>query len=77
MIRATVVSPARLGGANFEDSLGINRAGENGIARLLLDGNGFTGDGGLIHRGISVDDFAIERRLLTRLDEENFAGLHL
>ena len=66
-----------LGGANFENSLGIDRSGENGVARLFLDRDGFSGDGGLIHRGISFDDFAVEWRFLAWFDEDDFARLDL
>ena len=69
-----VESFASLRDADFQSAGLIDRAREDGIARLFRDGHRFAGERRLVDGARSFDDHAIERNALARPDNEHIAN---
>jgi hypothetical protein len=60
-----------LGDGHAQRGLGIDRAGEDRIARTLGDGNAFAGHRAVIHARSALGDLAICRDAVARTDKHH------
>ena len=51
----------------------VLRAGEHFVARLLVHGQRFAGDGGLVERALAADDHAVRRHVVAGADADHVA----
>ena len=62
-----------LGDPHLEAAMLVERAGKKRIARLLVDGHRFAGDGGLVNAAGALDDHPVNRDAFARPDENEIA----